>query len=168
MQAIEEFKSLDKPLNVSIALIGLCDSYIEKGLLEDAWSACEESLENAHLSHMQRGIGDCNLFFSLILSEKSEYEEAYNYWVKAESKFRELDIDEGRTYRAGAKALAGLGRIEDAIKMINKGIEVSKDFPYERAQLYLLRYTVESNDEDKDIYIQILKEIGAKKRLEIN
>lgn len=162
--AIKAFTELDKPLNLSIAWIGLCDAYLEKGLLEEAWNACDESMSNAKKSQMQRGIADANLFFSLILSAKSKFQESFDYWIKAEKKFKELGIDEGRIYRAGAVALAGIGKLKEANEMINRGIVVSNDFPYENAQLYLLRYHLGNKEEDKNKYKMILNKIGAKKR----
>lgn len=163
--AIQEFEKLGKPLNLSIAWIGLCDVYLEQGLLEDAWRACEKSLENAEKSQMQRGIADCNLFFSLILSAKSQYAESYDYWKKAEQKFKELEIDEGRTYRAGATALAGLNKTPEALELLEEGIRISSDFPFECAQLYLTRFSISGDGGDKEIAYGILNKIGANGRL---
>lgn len=164
-KAIEAFQELDKPLNLSIAWIGLCDAYIEKGLLDEAWSACEESMNNAEKSQMQRGIADSNLFFSLILSAKSEFQKSYDYWVKAKKKFKELDINEGRTYRAGAIALIGLNKETEALDLLSKGISVSLEFPYELAQLHLLKFSITNNEADNEIALNIFKKIGAKFRL---
>tara|TARA_R110002072_G_scaffold534_2_gene3611 strand:+ start:145415 stop:146536 length:1122 start_codon:yes stop_codon:yes gene_type:complete len=131
LRAINEFIEQAKPLNLSIAYIGLCDAYLEKKELDKAWQACEQSLENVKLSQMQRGYGDCYLFFSLILSAKEKYQEAYDHYLKAKEKFQELDIDEGRTYRTGGVALAGLGKKDEALKLFNQGLKVSKPFPHE-------------------------------------
>lgn len=138
-KAIVAFEELGKPLNLSIAWIGMCDVFLEKGQLGQAWSACEKSLEYASQSQMQRGFADCDVFFSLIESEKGNFEKALAYYQKAERKFSELDIDEGRTYRAGAKALIGLGRKDDALTLIEKGLEASVNFPYETSLLVKLK-----------------------------
>lgn len=164
-KAIVAFKELNKPLNLSIAYIGLCDAYIEKNLLDEAWQACEESKVNAEKSLMERGLGDCDLFFSLILSKKSQFKNAYEYWLKAKKIFDRIEIDEGRTYRVGAIALKGLGRNKEAIEMIRKGIIVSKEFLYENAQLLLLLYSCTSDENHKSQYYKILEDMGAKKRL---
>ena len=165
LQAIEEFTKQEKPLNLSIAYIGLCDVHLELGQLDEAWAACEKSLEMAKSSQMQRGLGDCDLFFSLILSKKGKFEEALNYWKKCHAKFLSLGIDEGRTYRAGAVCFYGLENENEAIELVDKGLEKSKDFPFEQSQLLLVKYEITKEKTLLDQYQNILQEIGAEKRL---
>lgn len=165
LKAIKAFTDLNKALNLSIAYIGLCDAYIELDQLEDAWAACEQSLKYAEQSQMQRGFADCDLFFAMILCSKNDFEEASLYWNKANEKYKELSIEEGRVYRVGALVSAGLKKVEDAKKMIEKGLMISHDFPYEQALLLKLRLSIHEDEQDKEKYIEILKRIGAKKRL---
>jgi tetratricopeptide (TPR) repeat protein len=163
--AIKEFEDMEKPINLSIAYIGLCDTLIEMDELDKAWSACEKSMKYATESHMKRGLGDCDVFFSFIHSKRGNYDKAMDSFEDAEDKFKVLGITEGRTCRAGAMALAGLGKKEEALELLELGFGYSADFPYEHYQLNKLKHELTGDESVKKEMIRILTEGEAELRL---
>ncbi len=162
-EAIQNFEG--RPLNLSIAYIGLADVLLELGDLKSAQDAVNQSLKYCQESKHERGFADCDIFNSLINSKLRNFELAYEQALDAEEKFRSLKIEEGRTHRTKATALYGLNKNEEALKDIEIGLAVDKDFPFEMYKLLEIKYQILKDRRIKSKYISILKKLGASKRL---
>ncbi|MCE2571165.1 tetratricopeptide repeat protein [Motilimonas eburnea] len=163
-QAIDLFVELDKPFNLGIAWIGLCDALLEQGKYQQAWAACETSLQYVEKSQTKRGWADCDLFFSLILSAQQQYEQSLSYWRAASQRFKELNIAESRTCLAGALCFAGLGQFDVAKEQLATGFELAKPYPVETALLHQARFAIYGEQQDLEQAKQIFIAIGAVKR----
>lgn len=119
-KAINAYEALNKPLNLGIAWIGLCDALIEQGKLKDAQLACEKSRTFVLQSGQQRGVADCDLFQAMIHLANNNTEQAQLSYQLAISKYEQLQIFEGRNYLVGAQLAAQQGNSERALAHVER------------------------------------------------
>lgn len=166
LMAIDEFKRLEKDLNLSIAYVGLCDVQIEMGRLDEAQESIDLSSKYVERSNMERGRGDAKLFEALINCYQSNFNQAQALIIEAKEIFDRLNIDEGRTYRVMGLVEVGLKNEVRATELFRKGLERSKDFPIENCLISLELYRITKEARIlKDIKAR-LKKMKAIERLE--
>ncbi|WP_373521291.1 ATP-binding protein [Aquiflexum sp.] len=108
--------------------------YRNMNLQEDALKLYEEALTISRLADIPVQIGHSLNNIGQIFFYQDQFEESMNYYKEAESKFLEIEDNEGLAYNYNGMSLvlAAIGNFDKALDVINKAIKIREELGNER------------------------------------
>lgn len=159
-QAIAAFIKLDKPVNISIAWIGLGALYVDLNRYQDAENAVDQALHFTDKGRWLRGFADAHLVNAWVSVAKKDILQARTSLVEAQSRYKELSISESRPLICEAMILRAEHKYDLATQCLHSAFNKHPDFPVGRTEVLRewVRLAIAMND----------KQLESDKKKELN
>lgn len=135
--AIKQFGKLGKSMNFSIAYGHISMIELQLGNIDEAEKNNSLAMKFAEEDNFLRSIAMCTLVQAEIHAHRGEREKAIELKEQAFKAFADLSIAEGLNYEYAGRIYRLLGEFDLAREHLEKGIELSKEFPVYQAAIYL-------------------------------
>lgn len=182
-RAILAFSTLDRPLNLAIAWLGLAEAALEKREVPRARDAAGEAETHAAAAGFKRGLADVSLTLAradLVEAEPARFEDravlltsARSHLDDAFTAYRALGIDEGTQHLAAAQLARLSGDLAAAsMAAATAAAGPAREFPVtlarielERAAIALAKGDVAAHEEALQRARKLYREMNARPRL---
>lgn len=134
--AIAIFDEYGKAMNLSIAHCHLAMSQLSRGDLSTAANSNRRARAEAERDGYRRGLEMAKLIEAELAARIGDRTIAEGYLTSALQGFAQLGIHEALTQVYAARVYRLLGRHDEAMRSIEIGKPLAKDFPLELASLY--------------------------------
>lgn len=134
-EAFRHFEGGGKPMNVSILWAHLAILNLSKGDVPAAETAVEASLRFAREADYRRGLAMGELLRAEVRARRGEVAGADEALRAGLAAFAALGIEEGLNYEFAGRVCRLLGRGEESLFYLEKGLEISTALPVYHAAL---------------------------------
>lgn len=173
LEAIEIYKKLSLPLNISIAYCGLGLLEIELKYFDQAKKMFLKSLNFAKKAGHRRGIHAAKVYLADVYSHQGDFAKAEVLLKEGIAGFKELKIEESLNYEVASRLNRMQNKFTQAETLLIDGLRHAKHYPVETAQVYVEFAMLAKAKGDLDRYssykqqaIEIYEKCGATLRVQ--
>lgn len=146
--ALAELRLVGNGMQLSIVRTHLALADLRQQRASDAALHADWSLRHAEQAGYRRGLAMCELLQAEVAALHGRFERALQHLAQGLQRFAALGIVEGLNHEIEARVLRRAGRLDDAARAAERGLQCSAAFPLQQAELWLELALVRQGNQD--------------------